>query len=227
MLPIQLGISDYRKGSGHKAAASSDSIEVGEELRQAVLDRDEGTCAFCGFQSKKYQTVRPKDPSKKTDKAENLVTACLFCDQCFTLDKVAQMQSGMLVWLPEIDQATVNHLARAIYVARITQGPMADTARKLYDTIMNRREDVKSRIRTDDPGVLSLVLRDYIDEKVYDNRMKKLEGVRLFPRDSRKIREGELEFNQFPQMLAYWRSKDGPYSDLQPSNWLQLLSSAA
>ncbi len=222
MLPISLGIENG-KGSGQKAAASSDSM-IGEDLRQSVLDRDEGVCAYCGFQSRKYQTVRLKDPSKKPDKAENLVTSCLFCDQCFTLDKVAQMQSGMLVWLPEMDQATVNHLARAIYVARITQGPMADTARKLYDTIMSRREDVKARIQTDDPGILSLVLRDYVDERAYAARMKKLEGVRLFPRDSRKIREGDLEFNQFPQMLAYWRSKDGPFSDLQPAQWLGLLA---
>jgi len=192
-------------------------------MKQKIVDRDEGVCAYCGFQSRKYQTVRLADPAKDAGDPKNYVTACMFCDQCFDLQRVAEMQSGMLIWLPEMDQATLNHLARAIYVARITQGPMADTARRLYDTLMTRREDAKARIKTDDPAILAMVMRDYIDQRIYDNRTKKLEGIRLFPRDSRKIREGDLEFNQFPQMLAYWRSKDGPFGAVPPTQWFDLL----
>mgnify|MGYP000275845136 CR=1 FL=1 len=38
----------------------------------------------------------------------------------------------------------------------------------------------------------------------------------------RIIKEGDLEFNQFPQILAYWRSKDGPFGDVPPRRWVNL-----
>jgi intracellular multiplication protein IcmJ len=46
--------------------------------------------------------------------------------------------------------------------------------------------------------------------------------LRLFPLDRRIIREADLEFNQFPQILAYWRSKDGPFGKLQPKQWVDI-----
>ena len=33
------------------------------------------------------------------------------------------------------------------------------------------------------------------------------------------IKEGDLEFNQFPQILAFWRSKDGPFGGKVPNQW--------
>ena len=153
---------------------------------------------------------------------DNLTTTCIFCHQCFFLDDVSKMRSGILLWLPEISQADLHHIARALYVARISQGPMSDTARQILDTLMTRRADVRERIGTDDPSVLSTVLQDYISRKRYAERDKRLDGVRLFPLDRRIIKEQDLEFNQFPQILAYWRSKEGPFSGKIPNNWIDL-----
>ena len=91
--------------------------------------------------------------------------------------------------------------------------------RKSLDLIMARREDVKKRIHTDDPYILSMVLKDYLSPGHYKMRDKKLDGVRLFPLDRRIIKESELEFNQFPQILAYWRSKDGGKT---PPKWVSI-----
>jgi intracellular multiplication protein IcmJ len=132
------------------------------------------------------------------------------------------MRSGVLIWLPEISQADLHHIARAIYVARISQGPVADAARKALDVLTKRREDAKARLGTDDPFILSSVLKDYISNNAYEARGPKLEGLRLFPLDRRIIREADLEFNQFPQILAYWRSKDGPFGKLQPKQWVDI-----
>ena len=55
--------------------------------------------------------------------------------------------------------------------------------------------------------------------KHYSMRDEKLKGLRLFPLDRRIIKEQDLEFNQFPQILAYWRSKDGPFGGKVPSQW--------
>ena len=68
---------------------------------------------------------------------------------------------------------------------------------------MKRREEVRARIGTDDPYILAMVMQDYLSNRHYHNRDKKIAGVRLFPLDRRIIKEADLEFNQFPQILAY------------------------
>lgn len=217
---INLGIAQLPRDA---LFTSSDGAhpkpEIPADVKQKILQRDDHTCAFCGFKSTKYQDVAMLDNNPLNIKQDNLITSCIFCHQCFDLEKVAQMRSGVLVWLPEIEQAHLHHIARAIYVARISQGSMADTAKKMLETIMKRREDAQKRIHTDDPHVLSLVMRDFLSQKSYAVRDKKLEGVRLFPLDRRIIKEGDLEFNQFPQILAYWRSKNGPFGGKIPSQW--------
>jgi intracellular multiplication protein IcmJ len=214
-LPITLGLSGPIDKAGGASASSFDA------LQKEVLNRDNHTCQYCGFKAQKYQVVRSISHGKKTSNAADYTTACIFCDQAFEVDRVAAMKSGMLIWLPEIEQAALHHIARAIYVARITQGPTADAARKALEVITQRREEAKNRIRTDDPAILSLVMRDYIDANAYKTRDKKLDGIRIFPLDRRIVSEGGLEFNQFPQILAYWRSKDGPFGAWQPAQWLE------
>ncbi len=218
LLPITLGIV---RSTGNAQIAEKTARELAD-IRPKILERDEHTCRFCGFQSKKYQEVHMLNGNPDDLRADNLVTSCIYCQQCFDLEKTSQMNSGVLVWLPEIEQAELNHIARAIYVARISQGTMADAARSALEAIMSRREDAKARLATDDPYFLATVLRDFLGPKHYTARSEKLEGVRLFPLDRRNISEGELKFNQFPQILAYWRSKDGPFAGIMPNQWKTL-----
>lgn len=227
LLPITLSLSAQalkpiqRQGSdGTVAAPSAFDPNADEETRRRIFERDDHTCRYCGYGSKKFQLIHVKDgdPLNKAD--DNLVTSCIFCHQCFHLDQIGAMKSGVLIWMPEISQAQLHQLARALYVARITQGPMAEIARKTLETIMKRREEAIERIKTDDPQILSLVLKDYLDKRQYENRIEKLDGIRLFPLDRRTVKEGDLEFNQFPQILAFWRSKDGPFGQSMPNGWL-------
>jgi intracellular multiplication protein IcmJ len=213
-LPITIGLSGSVDKAGGASASSFDA------LQKEVLARDDHTCQYCGFKAQKYQVVRSIH-GKKTNTAADYKTACIFCDQCFEVDRVASMKSGMLIWLPEIEQAALHHIARAIYVARITQGPTADAARRALDILTSRRTEAKNRIHTDDPAILALVMRDYINASAYKTRNEKLDGIRIFPLDRRIVSEGGLEFNQFPQILAYWRSKDGPFGAWQPTQWLE------
>ncbi len=215
-----MGIAQKKRGAQNSSSAPQDATGVlPPEIRQKILMRDKNICQICGFESKKYQDVHFLDNDHHNHKIENLITACIFCHQCFDLDKVDQMRSGVLVWLPEISQTELHHIARAIYVARISQGSMSETAKKALETLMNRREEAKARLHTDDPRVLALVMQDFLLPKHYAMRDQKLEGVRLFPLDRRIIKEGDLEFNQFPQILAYWRSKDGPFGNKVPNQW--------
>ena len=219
---LQLGI--MRPSSKAKSAKKNTqaSPKVSNELKQKIFERDDHCCQFCGFKAKKYQEIYHINQDVFDHSEKNLITACIFCHQCFHLEKVSEMRSGVLLWLPEIEQRELHHMARSIYVARISQGPVAEAARKCLDIIMSRREEVKNRISTDDPYILSTVLRDYLGPKTYNERMNKLSGVRLFPLDRRIIKEADLEFNQFPQILAYWRSKDGPFGGKAPPQWISI-----
>lgn len=200
-------------------------LDVDETLQQKVLQRDKGVCQYCGFESGKHQTVHytGQDPDKPGEmkRLENFVTSCHYCQQCFYLDQVAMMQSGTLIWLPEIGQAALNHICRAVYIARITQGPIADAARETLDVLLSRKEEAQNRIGTDDVMQLATVLQDFLEHAEYKQRHAKLKHLRILPLDRRIVREGDLEFNQFPQILAYWRSKDGPFGEMPPRVWAE------
>ncbi len=129
------------------------------------------------------------------------------------------MRSGVLIWLPELSQAALNHIARSIYIARISPGQMADAGRTALQVLTDRREQAKQHLGTDDPATLSTVLQDYLEEDDYDRARAKMQGLRLLPLDRRIIHEADIEFNQFPQILAYWRSKDGPFNGYLPATW--------
>jgi intracellular multiplication protein IcmJ len=231
-LPITLGIARSKGNpqsfseTGKKRAPVAGPRILTAELRKSVFDRDDQTCQCCGFQASKYQEIHFIDHDPQNLQMDNLATACIFCHQCFNLDLTTKMRSGVLIWLPEIAQKDLHDIARAIYVARISQGAMAEAARKALDILMARREEARRRIQTDDPFVLSTVLKDFLTARHYAERDDKLKGIRLFPLDRRIIKEADLEFNQFPQILAYWRSKDGPFGGRAPSIWIDLYKNA-
>lgn len=221
-IPIIPGIGRSARDARSSPSAEGDGKSLTPELKQKIFERDNHTCQCCGFKSAKYQDIHFLNGSIDDIKPNNMATVCIFCHQCFNLDLVSEMRSGVLIWLPEIEQATLHHIARAVYVARISQGPIADAARRSLDVLMQRRDEVRRRLGTDDPFILATVLKDYISQKSYQGRAAKLEGIRLFPLDRRIIRESDLEFNQFPQILAYWRSKDGPFGGKIPKDWVNL-----
>lgn len=228
-LKLQLGIArtagNPSLGKTKKISSATNAV-LTPEIRKAVFDRDNNTCSCCGFVAGKYQEVHFIDQNRSNLSLDNLATTCIFCHQCFNIDKASTMRSAVLVWLPEIEQTDLHHIMRAVYVARISQGPMAEAARATLDALMARREEARRRIQTDDPYVLSTVLRDFLTNRYYAERGPKLDGIRLLPLDRRLIREADLEFNQFPQILAYWRSKEGPFGDKAPTLWTSMYKDA-
>lgn len=224
-LSKQNGKSKKKKDGAGSSGSSSAKDSLSKELRQRIFERDGYTCKCCGFQSKKYQEILHINGDVTDLSEDNLATVCIFCHQCFNLDQVGNMKSGVLLWLPEVEQSDLHHMARAIYVARISQGPIAEAARKALDALMKRREPIRKRIGTDDAYTLATVLKDYLSDHHYSIRSQKLEGIKLFPLDRRIIKEADLEFNQFPQILAYWRSKDGPFGGKPPQQWFSIYNS--
>lgn len=215
LLPVMPGVD--RLGTGQ--ILPKDALQ---KLRPVVQSRDDFTCRFCAFRASKYQEIQCLDETP-TENPDRWVTACIFCHQCFRLDAAADMQSAALIWLPEISQPDLNNLCRAIYIGRITQGEIAETSRAALELLINREAELAKRLGTSDIKTVVSVLRDFLEEKEYKARADKFNGVRVLPLDRRIIREGDLEFNQFPQILAYWRSKEGPFGELPPRSWAFLL----
>jgi len=187
--------------SGHEAA-----------LISAVARRANHVCRYCGLSSHKYQqAVGPFDAVTNSQAR----CACMMCAQVMALDRATDMRSGVLIHLPEIGQAQLNALMRIIYVCRISQGSNADLARASLAQLMARREMARARFGGDDPATPTAALADAPDRAAYDAVLGRARDLRLMPLDRRVIREADLEFNQFPQSLAYWRSKAGPFGDFR------------
>lgn len=226
-LPVVLGVARPVSAPSEKKMPDMATAQpLTAEVRKEVFERDDHTCQCCGFQSKKYQEVHFIDHNPRNVTMGNMATTCIFCHQCFNMDLASAMRSAVLIWLPEVSQTDLHHVMRAVYVARISQGPMAEAARATLDSLMARREEARRRLGTDDPYALATVLKDFLTNRHYAGRQEKLEGIRLMPLDRRLIREADLEFNQFPQILAYWRSKDGPFGERSPTLWLNIYRNA-
>ncbi len=213
---------------GNKGAKRSEWPKI----RAEVLRRDDFSCQFCGFRSERYQKVIPLPGSKAILRADKLVTACIFCEQCFDIESVGQHNAGVLLWLPEITQAQLHHIARAIYVARIADETaqskaVRDAATTAFDQLLSRRSECKRRLGTDDPLVLASVLQEGLDDSQYVERKAKLEGVRLMPLPKRMVRSKEGESDQFPEIISYYASLEGAYAAYPFDSWAEALNTAA
>jgi len=222
-IPLRLGVSRpvwSMKQMGNRQVSNNP-----EEDKKKILERDDCTCQFCGFRSEKYQEVFHINGFEDDFRDKNCLTACPFCYQCFYLDKVSEMRSGILIWLPEISQKDLNILMRGLYAGRLVKGGIGEAANKMIEALMNRREEATKRLGSDDPATLAIIFKDFLTEKHYQFAPKITEGIRLLPRDKRMVMEDDLEFNKFPQILTYWRSKNGPMADFTPDTMFSKFSS--
>lgn len=133
--------------------------------------------------------------------------------------------TGHLIWLPEISQADLNHMVRALYVAQAGgDEELAKAARRTLEVLTARRSEAKKRLGTDDPLLLATVMRERMDSGMYKTRADKLEGIRLLPKDRCIVQQQGADLNIFPAMLEYWTSPEGPYGQAPVSEWTHLFN---
>lgn len=184
---------------------------------EKILNRDDFSCRFCGFRAVQYQRLAPT--------AEGFVTACGFCEQVTALERTGLAGGGVLIWLPEISQTDLHHITRAIYIARADdEDPLAAVAARALDALMARRTEAKKRLGSDDPLVLATVLLENLDDKEYKKAIPKLDGIRLMPLDKHMVRGKKGDINNFPQMIKFWRSAQGPFGQTPTSAWQDLFA---
>ncbi|MCP5015689.1 MAG: hypothetical protein GY938_10530 [Ketobacter sp.] len=223
-VPIHLQFTPGYNESAEGTPAFLYTEDIPPKLKNATFRRDGNVCQSCGFYAEKHQNTLPIEG--RTRDLDDLITLCNFCHQCFRIDQVSIMRSGVLVYLPEIAQADLHHVARDAYRARITQNEYAGAAQGWLNLITNmsnpenRREAAIQRIGTDDPYQLTAKLKNARSPQKLTDLQEALKGIRLLPLDRHIAKEEDLEFNKFPQILAFWRSKAGPYANSLEFPWL-------
>src|SRR3990167_8073034 len=92
-----------------------------QELARAAWVRDNFTCQYCGFESKKYQEVVNRDGNYRDNALKNVVTACCFCTQCQFIESVGEQGygGGTLIYFPEMSQAEINALCHVLFCAMV------------------------------------------------------------------------------------------------------------
>ena len=235
LLPLTLSVKceNWRMNDGASAEADAEFRRV----RGRAIERDQYTCRFCGFRSQKWQEVHHVNDDHADNRLENLITTCPFCHQCQHIGLAGRNKEAVLVWLPEIPQATLHHVVRTAMVAvRVSEQQAkdpksradvvratreaADVAKTVLATLRSREAAAERLIGTSDPlevGNAMLLLPD----PAYARRGERLAGIRLLPLGRRMHERQDIMVKH----VDAWIEAGGPYANLKPSSWAMLLKS--
>lgn len=217
--------------------ADHGSVEADDEfgkMRMKALQRDNYTCIGCGFRSIKWQEVHHVDDDHHNNDVSNLATVCSFCHNCQHIGFAGMNKEAVLIWMPELSQADINHIVRTALVADRWFANMkedvsseiaklrharrlAEAGSNVRNSLLERQGDVEARLGTSDPAELASALMELPDH-VYDQRDKFLSGVRLLPLGHRVVGGND----RMKEMTQHWLENGGPYYSTRPSTWAQL-----
>lgn len=168
----------WRLYSARKADARFKSFE------QKVLQRDQYTCQFCGFQARLYQDVINLDGDYKNNRLSNLVTACCFCSQCFFIESVGVggYGGGTLIYLPELTQPELNSLCHVLFCAITNDTGYKPSAQTIYRSFKFRSQVVEEKFGegTSDPAVFGQLIID-CGATAHETMDRLFTNIRLLP----------------------------------------------
>lgn len=193
LLPISLSA---KRGNWSRFASRKTNKSF-QALASKVLARDDHTCRFCSFQSQEYQEIVNIDQNYAHNDIENLATACQFCSMCFFIDAVGTdgKTGGIIIHLPEISQADLNHFSRALFCSFLRDAPYKGKLQAVYLSLQDRAKSVEEIFgpNAQDPHVFGQSL---IDCNLSDQQLKHpiLTELKLLP--TRKY---------FKEQAEYWK----------------------
>lgn len=216
---------------------SADADQEFQIVRKKALDRDQFTCRFCDFRAPKYQEVHHFNDDHADNRLENLITTCTYCHMCQHIGLAGSNREAILIYRPEISQAQIHHLVRTAQVAeRIFDmmkaeeqprrssanfrkaGEASEAATALMASLKASAEGARQILGTSEPSDLANALL-LVPEEAYAKRRETLAGIRLLPLGVRM----QGSENQMAQMVDVWRGPGGPYGNIEPSTWGNLL----
>jgi len=192
--PIQLNVNSngWRVFLGRKQDPSFVTFS------KKILQRDDYTCQFCEFQADEYQEIVNLDQNYRQNKVSNLVTACVFCAQCFFLQAVGTggHGGGTLIYLPELSQAQLNHFCHVLFIEIVRESTFKEAAQDAYRSFKLRSQVIEKEFGDgmSDPAVFGQILIELDADKMAN--MPLFEHMRLLP-----SRAG------FQTQIGYWSTQ--------------------
>ena len=168
------------------------------EFEKKILEHDDHTCCYCGFQALNYQSVLNRDHNYKNNKIDNLVTACPFCRQCFFLDALNNpaVGGGYIIYLPEINQADLNNFCRVLFSCLLKNAPYKGKLQTTYLSFKDRTKQVEELFGpgSSNPATFGQTL---LDSNLTPKELAHpiLTQIRLLP---------ERKF--FEEQILYWKT---------------------
>lgn len=160
-----------------------------QSFEKTVLERDNYSCQFCGFESHLYQEVVNLDGDYTRNPLSNLVTACPFCVQCCFIDAVGMSDfgGGTLIYLPEVSQVQLNASCHVIFSALAMGATFTTQASNLYRSYKLRTQLVEKEFGEglSNPALLGRLLIESEEMVSSSFREAVQENIRLLPQLSR------------------------------------------
>jgi intracellular multiplication protein IcmJ len=218
------------EGLGGPARAAADPAFA--EARRVANTRDGFACRYCGFApGAEWIEVDHLDDDHDNNDLSNLASACRACHLLHHLGHAGAAGEAVLIWLPELTQPALNHIARALHAAMraggldpanpaARPGPNAPVfavaAARVWIEISSRRSDAARRLGSSDPTDLgeALIALD-ANERARIPQM--LAGLRLLPKAA--WAGGPAGEDIYFRMLDSWLSPGGSFSTPGPDDW--------
>lgn len=152
---------------------------------EKVFQRDEHMCQFCGFQAAKHQEIINLDHNYANNKINNLVTACVFCSQCFFLESLGKSDvgGGTLIYLEDMSQGELNALCHVLFAAIMTGTTYCTNAKNVYRSLRLRSQVVETHLGDgfSNPALLGQMMIDAHVENINALHEKIAPKLRLLP----------------------------------------------
>ncbi len=205
---LPLGLTANAASWRHEAA----SLAGGQA--SLALARDGHVCRFCGLASGPWAEVFHRNGDHADDSLDNLAAACPACHACQHLGRDGGDQEYLVVWLPHLTQAALNHLVRGIHhvfadhgeVAHMAAPPSQDTfvlrsAYAAYRALAACSSIAQASLGTSSPRLLGEALLS-LPPSAASHATALVDGLRLLSR-GRLFRNG---VDVYPDCLECWAS---------------------
>lgn len=167
-----------------------------KNIHSLISKRYKHTCQYCGWVDQEFNEVHHIDENHENMNENNLTLACPLCHQCFHLGHASLSLGGKIIWVKDITQAEVNHIARMSWILETEPNhPMLPNVRNLMLSFENQTQLMENNYAT---NASELYFWDELLMKLtpeqYNERKDLLKNIVLLP-----------NFHKFRRMVKPWK----------------------
>lgn len=198
----------------HNHGTETSDIKGVRDNYQKIIKRDNYTCYFCGFRSKRYQEIHHINHRHNDCSENNLTTVCPLCHQYFHLSTCGMNDSALMIFLPEFSQEELNNLC--IYIFSMLNGKNVDEQWKtlavnLYGKLRDKSNELTQYFHSQsikNPTSFEIILLSLNKETSLSRIKDYSKLIKLLPTETR-----------FARQARYWSKKEL----VELNKWIDLI----